>query len=291
METVLRNTPRTLTHTFAVDGSGTNPSPDSATVAITKADGTTLVADTSATEAGTGAFSYILPTQALLNLLTATWTAAFGAYTVIETDQVEIVGGVYVPLSELRAMPGLEDTDDFSNDKLAHTRRQFEELAEEYTGVAWVPRFAREKVAGQGGTSLLLPHIRPRSVLSASSTDTSGTVTTFTVTNWQVLDHGLLVTDGDSLTASSYGERNLIFEYEHGHDSPPESLRDACRMWVQSKLLRDRSQVSRRVISETDPAGFTQRFSTVDWKAGRPTGIEDVDQILNSLGRAAPMVG
>jgi hypothetical protein len=285
MERVLRSTPNTLQHTFYVDGTATNPSPDSATVAITKADGSTLVASTSATEGGTGIFTYTLAPQSTLDHLDVTWTATIGGQTVIETDRVEIVGGFYCTISELQAVPGLSA---ISDNDVVQARTEFEDLAERYTGQAWVPRFHRERLVGPGRTSLLLSKFPVRSILAASSTNTSGTVTAFTTTNWYANTYGLLVTDGDDLTASVYGEANLTVAYEHGADHPPEPLRRACRMYVGRVLLADRAQVGRDTLSSSTPDGYNVRYSTPDWDAGRPTGILEVDSILNSLGRAAP---
>jgi hypothetical protein len=54
---------------------------------------------------------------------------------------------------EMRALSGLSSTSDFSASKLRDTCSEFEDIAEKYTGTAWVPRYNREKLAGCGGYS------------------------------------------------------------------------------------------------------------------------------------------
>jgi hypothetical protein len=133
--------------------------------------------------------------------------------------------------------------------------------------------------------SLLLPHRQIRTILAATATDPGGTVTPFTTTGWQVTPSGGVYTNGTALTRSQYGATNLTFSYEHGYDRPPPQIARACKLWVRSQLLSDKTGFGRDVLSETDGQGFSIRYSTPDWDAGRPTGIFDVDRALNSVGR------
>lgn len=64
--------------------------------------------------------------------------------------------------------------------------------------------------------------------------------------------------------------------------APPATLLRACREYVRSCALADRSNVPRDVIGQTFDGGYT-RYSTPDKDAGRPTGYLDVDRLLNSL--------
>lgn len=292
MLTVVRNSGEQLVHTFYVDGVST-PADGAVTIGITKADGTALVAAGTATTHGTlGAYSYILAPQASLNLLTATWTGAFGGVVMSQQDQIELVGNVYVSLSELATMDGLSTTPVAT---LAKWRRVFEEKAESYCGVAFVPRYARQTAVGNGLTSILLPTIgnvtpRLRTLLSASAVDTAGVATPFTLTNWRFTDYGQITSDGDVFTRSVNGERNLIFEHEHGLDAPPFDIAQACSEFVAAKVLQSTNRHARDLLSETNPSGISQHWSTPDPDAGRPTGLLDCDAALNNYGRRAPAV-
>jgi hypothetical protein len=79
VDRIQQNIASTITVTLYRDGTAENPSPDSATVRIVRADGTELVAETAAIDDGTGVFAYTLsPTQtATLDTLTAAWTVEF----------------------------------------------------------------------------------------------------------------------------------------------------------------------------------------------------------------------
>jgi hypothetical protein len=84
----LQNTDYTFNGGVTVDEVGTDPSPDSATVTITRADGTPVVTAATAVNGPNGGFSYTLvPAQtALLDTLTATWTFTLNGFAAV-TDQ------------------------------------------------------------------------------------------------------------------------------------------------------------------------------------------------------------
>lgn len=64
--------------------------------------------------------------------------------------------------------------------------------------------------------------------------------------------------------------------------TPPETILDACAEYVVS-VVRNRSVgTSRDVIAQSFDGGVT-RYSTPDWRAGRPTGYLEVDRLLNSM--------
>lgn len=299
---VLRNTGLQVRHSFFEDGVAI-AADGNVTYTVTKADGTTLTSGTATHVTSPHYYKFDLAPQASLNLLTVAWTGVFSGLTQVQTDQIEVVGGYYVTLSELRALPGLADTTAYPNDTLIELRREFEDIAERYCRVAFVPRFARQRVVGNGRTSLLLPSL-PNGVVpvlrrnldgtpaiyTASATDTTGTVTAFTLTNWSVTDFGQIVTDGDTLTLSTYGAANIVFEYEHGLDSPPGQIVKAGKDYIAAKAIENAQRIGRDVLSRTDPSGFTERWSTPDWDANRPTGYLDVDRALNSIGRIPTVV-
>lgn len=274
-QVVVRGNQASVSHTFAAAATG------NVTYTVTKADGTTL---TSGTATGSNPYTFTLAAQTALNLLTVTWTATIGGLTTVEMDQVEIGGGVYVPLADLRALPGLLNTGTYPDSTLLALRREFEDIAEWYVGVAFVPRYARETYAG-GNSTILLRHPNPRALLSVTSTDSGGAVTTYTTTNWRLAASGMLSTEGTYLPCPSYGEQNVTVEYEHGMDTPPPQIVHGCKVFVRNRALQDARSVGRDVLREVNDNGFQIQYSTPDWNAGRPTGLFEVDAALNSVGR------
>src|SRR5687767_3322430 len=110
MDRILRGTTATVSATFSVDGTGVDPVPDTATVQITRDNGTVLVATTLAASVTgqPGKFEFALTTAetALLDTLTATWVSSLGT---VETT-IEVVGGFLFTIAQARAMPPLTNT-------------------------------------------------------------------------------------------------------------------------------------------------------------------------------------
>jgi hypothetical protein len=107
---VKRNTGALVEVTFS--GDETPLDADGAvTYAITKADGTSLTTGTATHvgSAGSGRYNLTLPPQADLNLLTATFTGTFGGIVQSQSVAIEIVGGFYVALSDIRAAANVTD--------------------------------------------------------------------------------------------------------------------------------------------------------------------------------------
>jgi hypothetical protein len=105
LERIGQLTPGTLSQQWYEDGAVVDPG--SVTVGITRADGTVLVAAGAATTgSGTGARTYNLTTThtALLDRLTVTWTSTLKGTLL---SYVEVVGGFWFSLAELRAIRGL----------------------------------------------------------------------------------------------------------------------------------------------------------------------------------------
>lgn len=266
------------------------------TVTCTRDDGTVLTAPVVSAGSGTGAYQAKLLAATHTSrpdLLTLVWTGTVtGLGTLNFTQTVEVVGGQYLTVPDVRALPGLSDTSKFPVKRIREVVDEFEDIAERYCGKAFVRRYGRETVPGDGTTFVLLGKRPVRSLVAASSTDSAGTVTAFTTTNWRFDAAGTLWTDGDTLTGTWNGEPNLTFQYIYGEDRPPYSLVEAAKDYVRFHLLETRAGVGRDMLSVADPeSGGTTRFSTPDWDAGRPTGLLEVDKTLNALGRAPVGIG
>lgn len=264
----------------AADGYTGTDTDSTPTVTATSAAGQTVTLG-SVTNPSSPAGVYTVTVQGLTNpdLLTLTWTGAVSSVDQRYVQQVDVVGGVYASLAEIRAMEGVNHPTKHSTARILELRDEFEELAERFTGKAWVPRFAQETLRDAE-----LTHTFPRSLLSVVDADSVA----ITFTDWLLTEDGD-ITDHYGHPIRVYGTWPFTVKYLHGADLPPVGLVDACKSFVRSKLLADGNRVARDTLRQTDPAGITEQFSTPDWNAGRPTGLLDVDRALRSF--ALPAIG
>jgi hypothetical protein len=306
LEQVLRGTSSTISVTFYVDGDPTDPSPDTATIRITRLDGSEVVASTAATNAGVGKFTFDLtPTHAaLVDVLSASWTATFGGQSQTIVTQVEVVGGFYFAIAELRAKhPELSDPTLFPSDVLAEERAVAEDIIEGELAcaVAFVPRVGRESVAGDGGPRLYLqkPSVRAiRSVTVNGTALTSGELAALSLDG-----HGLWSTTGWPSAAAwpsgwpSYGmptwscppgPANIVVVYEHGLDAPPRQIKDAAMLLTSARALGSGSGAD-----GVNPRATRIRLNDVGevlladpTAPGATTGIPEVDAAINDHSRA-----
>lgn len=279
VQRILVNTPATLTATF-YDGE-TVVDPGTVTVTITRADGTAVVTDAATSGTGAAPRTYTLPAQTQLNNLTATWTGT--TRTVVTYHQ--IVGGFYAELADIRALEGMSNTSKYPTAALEAARTQAEDRFEWATRVAWVPRYARETLDGNNRSDLILKWPRPRQVLSVTTDGTTVTdLTTFRLYSYGVIER----TNGVWFLADVYGGgQNVVIEYTHGYDRPPEDIRWAFLTYVRYLLYETQSRIPDRASAFTTPDGT---FQLVTAGYNRPTGLPDVDAILNAHSHRVPGV-
>ena len=266
VQRVLRDTQAQPEVTFYV---GTTPTDadGAVTVDITRGDGSVFLSDQATTLQGaaSGTYRYTLAPQSALELFTFRWEGTFGGVVQHITSQVEIVGGYVVSLADLQGEPGLSTK---TPAKLAEARQWFEDRAEDFCGVAFVPRYVREVLDGPGSRKLDLRHARPRTILSAKFDGVVQDTTT-----WDLYESGYIVAP----SAFPRGFRNLEIIYEHGYDSAPSDVRDAALSAIRSNVLATAG-------GGGIPAGVTQLITDAGtYNFGRPTrpfGIREVDDAL-----------
>ena len=268
VQRVLRDTQAQPEVTFYV---GTTPTDadGAVTVDIFRADGSIFDTDEPATLQGaaSGRYRFTLPPQAALDLLTLRWEGTFGTVQQHITSQVEIVGGYVVSLADLQAESGLSTK---TPEELAEARQWFEDRAEDFCGVAFVPRYAREVLDGSGSSKLELKHARPRTILSAKFDGVAQTTTT-----WDLYEAGYILSPG----SFPWGRRNVEIIYEHGYDAAPSDIRDAALSAIRSNVLADTSG------GGGIPAGVTSLITDAGTmvfggRLTRPFGIRAVDDVL-----------
>lgn len=148
--------------------------------------------------------------------------------------------------------------------------RSFEEIAEDYRGVAYTPREVVETHHVVAADRVLLHHVRVREVVSVTLDGS-----TVAASRW-TLDAAAGV-----LRFNGQISGEVVVEYAHGYDEPPSWLLDACTEYVVAALTARASGQSRNTLSVADASGTT-RYSTPNKAEGRPTGWLEVDRLLNT---------
>jgi len=210
---------------------------------------------------------------ATLDVLDVTWTAVVGGMTRTHAQEVWIVGGVYETIPGLREITTLANASTRPAAQLRKFRNEIESIIEEARGTAYVRRATVETFTiGRHPIRLRWRHCTPLAVWvdGVAQDETLYDVDPITAT---------VTTDAGWFPAGTVVE----IAYAHGHQAPPTLAVEAAREYVRAKCLTDSSSQMRGVSSVTSLA--TQevyRFTTVDPKYGRFTGIEEVDsRILN----------
>jgi hypothetical protein len=226
------------------------------TLALVREDGSTVTPPPTVDHDGTGVYSAAVPLveTAAATLLTARWTASLNAVAgqTIDAD-VEVTGGVLFGLAELRALDLKAAV--FPTDQLARVRALAESALEDACGVAFVPRFARDRVSGnhqRGDVAgpLLLPRRRASAIRTVS-------VDGIALTSDELAELTLDTDTGELHRPGGWtrGVRNIEVAYEHGWPAPPPRVARAALKLAERVLVGDRSDLSDRATSLTNDAG------------------------------------
>lgn len=279
---VLRNTQRAITVTF-YSGSTPVDATGAVTVDITRGDGSSFATGQATVHgaSNSGQYTYTLAPQANLDRLTFDFSGTFGgAVQHASPVIVEVVGNVYVPLAELKAMDGMSS---FSDDTVTDTRSAVEDLFERYIGNAYVPRYAHEWAWGDDTTTLWLSSTPVRRLLSVKVNAISTSFST-----WTVQDTGQVLRDSGTFPSSYRVETT----YEYGYDEPDAELRLAAARLVRRLVIGTRSGIPDNAISMTTSEGGFQLSIAGEQ---RPTGDPFIDGVLmrhrGTAPAGAPLVG
>lgn len=264
------------------------------TVDITQGDGTALVTGgATANPSGTGTYTYALAAGSNTDtqLLTATWKD--GGTARLSTVH-EVVVGFFFSLAEIEAR--ITDLGDITDGatvqaKARRVRDEVERECERITGTAWVPRYARVRVSGNGGPSLVLPEgiWKPTALRSARIYTSATEYTTFTSDERAAVicvEGGALVrNDGQVWTA---GLENIVLEVEHGYLQPPEELKHAAMTRFRTVFNREDKAVPDRAERFVLDGGATFVLAA---PGPLKTGLPDVDAVYERWSRRTPGVG
>jgi len=271
---VLQTTQQTLSHTFYVDGVATDAAGD-VTYAVKRLDGTVVTGGT-ATHPGVGTYAFLLPATETQDLdsYSVDWTGTFGGAAATVRDFVEIVGGFMFSVDDARNMPPVLNAVVYPNALVARKRTAVEVQAERICNVAFVPRFKRRALGGNGSPYLKLPDLLIRAVRAVSVDGVAWSAGQVEAAGFG--DSGVLTmnTIGAPSGVWPIGQRNIIVEYEHGMDQADDDLAEAGVIHLRSRLTGGDTSVPYRAISFQSIEGGTYRLST---PSKQKTGIPIVD--------------
>jgi hypothetical protein len=274
---VLRTAAVALSHVFYVDEDPTSAT-TGVTVAVTRLDGTP-VSSGPATPGGPGVYTYTVPGQANLDTLVVTWTAtSIGGAVVTATDTIEIVGGYLFGIAEARNQPPPLNATTYPTATLAAKRLEVEQECERICRQAFVPRFHRETLSGTGTDRLGLKHMMLRRLRSV--TVAGGAWSNPDLTAVPAAENGIARRPAGAVWPEGVG--NIVVEYEHGWDSPPEEMRMAGMQRLRSRLSLTSSGVPDRAVSWQAGEGGTYRISL---PGKQSTGVAEVDAVYERYTR------
>jgi hypothetical protein len=279
MDRVLRGTVATASIVFYLDGVSTAPAGNAATVTITRADGSLVTEDEPAVHGTAGEFSHTFTADetGALDCLTLDWTASFavgGPQTL--TTRVEVVGGYLFSVSDARRDPDLADEADYPVEAIVEARTTAEQALERACGIAFVPRYTRETLSGNGRTVLALawPAIRR---FRDATVDGATLGELPTVVGSRAYRSGLWTA----------GFSNVTLGYEHGLDEPEGEVSRAC-LRLAKHILVDSPQDDRALRIDTESGSML--ISTPGMR-GQRFGIPEVDAVVQAHARyPAPML-
>lgn len=280
MRLVKGNDAYLVSDTFvAADGETPTATASTPTCSVTRADGTALTAPVvSAVSGQTGVYKALLLDSTHLNqldLLDIVWSGTADSLTQNFRSQVDVVSARVLTIPQLRTERGLESSDKVPVSLLDEVLEEFEDLVEHYCGVAFVQRFQREELQGNGVGCLNLRWLCPKTLRSVTIDGTSYSTSQFTLH-----DHGVLQWENNAFPYPSSNVRNVVVEYEHG-DAMPAKLRRVARSVCRYEVIARTSARTTNKTSETSMEGTTMRFARPEPEKGRPTGIRDLDAFIN----------
>lgn len=280
------------------DGTATNPT-GSVSVSVLDSSGTQIATGT-ATQAQGHAHdcTYALPSavRGTLGLYTVRFTYTLSGVSETVDVPVEVVGALLFDVAELRdRYPDVSNTNRYTSADIRAARDEATERLEEAAQVAFATRRTVQTLSGDDTTRLLLPHVEVTTINSVS-------IYTDTTVGADVVDDAFDATeladveidaaagvlkrvDGDVWPA---GHQNIVVDYEHGYESPPEPVRRAAMKLSLEALVP--SALPSRAMSQTTDLGEV-RYMMANPEAGRPTGDPEVDAAIYQFGRRRPSVG
>lgn len=268
---IVRGSPATLSATFYVDevGAALDEEP---TVTVTRVGGSQVATGT-ATEVGGGTYTYALPPQADLAVLSVVWTGERDDQAVSVETYAEVVGAEYFSIPELRNSDSvLLNTTKYPTWKLVAARLAVASEFEGICGRSFVPRYAREVLCGDGNGRLWLSNPDPIRVLTCSVNDEDWSDRSYSRNDDNIRQ---IRVDGYRFPRDG----RIVIEYEYGKPEVPVRIKEAALKRAKYSLVSGQSRIDERatVMNIPDFGNFVLATPGV---RGSLTGIPEVDVVL-----------
>lgn len=272
IDRITRGTSAVLSVTFYGDEQPTNADND-VTVDVERENGTQVVVSEVATSVGSGTYEFVLPPEPEVTILTASWSGNFsGASTTIET-YAEVVGGEFFTLRELRGSDSvLTNTTKYPTEKLRDARLAVEAEFEGICGRSFMPRYARERLVGNGDGELWVSNAQPFKVLSCSVNGEDWSDKEFTTPPYNLRVLG--VSEGSWPRGSQ-----VVIEYVYGMPHVPRRIKNAAIKRAKYSLVSNLSRIDERATVMNIP-DFGNFVLATPGMRGSYTGIPEVDVVL-----------
>lgn len=247
------------------------------TYVLKRSNGTTLASGTATKPpATTGTYQTVITPQSTLDTLLLSMTGTFSGQPVTLESTVEIVGGFYFSLAELRAFDTALTPQRFSDSRLADARTEVEAEFEQIMGQAWVLRHEHEEglTVHNGQLHLKWPFPRTITALTVEGVDRMDLVTDQLVRRDSENDKRLLFTDEPYLSI-------VDITYEHGNTSVPYKVKMAAMRRARGLLLGQNARIDERATLMSVPDFGTFSLATPGMR-GSWVGIPEVDVVLNN---------
>ncbi len=245
------------------------------TVTVVRGDGTALVPASAPTiVAGVVNLTLSATELAFVDRLTVTWLLDAVARG---TSTVDVVGGVYLTVAELRELEPTLGEGEFPAAVLRRGRREVESRFERSVqGVAFVPRLSTHRFNAKSYATVVLPHYFVSAVYWVRYWSDNAW-TALTTTDVVVSESGVVRLGPDLAPWGTLVE----IGYVHGLTSPPEDVKRAAALAVRHQVLANRSGIDSRAMSYQPAEGGNVILATAGvgpWEFGIP----DVDGVLRS---------
>lgn len=256
----------------AVDQDGEPSDPGTTTVGVTGSDGTVILAPGSATDTDVDDDSLrtvSIPAQGV-DLLTATWTGAGASGVTL----VDVVGGVYFTVAELRAAEtSVAVAADFPVAACIARRIETETKFEDRTGTAFVPRF-----------KVLTPDRRGLVAVSGLRS-----------IRWIEYYDGTITSDATAIARACEVSTSWIqcqgsivrIGAEVGFDRPPADVAAKAMMYTRHLLTGGSSGVDMRVLAQSAPDGSMVQMASPG-RSFYVTGLPEIDEALKAYKDRTP---
>jgi hypothetical protein len=268
---VLRSTRAAVSFTFPAAPTG------DVAVAIEHEDGTALRTESVTPDGDTATLTLTAADTAALDLLRFEWTATLDGEAQVFESWVEVVGGFLFSVADLRKLAPFrpEDGEDYTDADLEAARTAAEAALEDACGVAFVPRYARERLDGAPRGDLLLGH--PRVLAVRSVTVNGAALDADALALVEPLAEGTLYRPA----GWSCGRRAVEVVYEHGHRFTPPRVSRAAMLLARHVLVE--SPLDDRASSVTNSDGTFQVFVTAGVR-GAVFSLPEANAVVEAYG-------